>query len=105
MWVTVLETCKLSVYVSVFELAPEHSISDITSVDDYLQAVGSLATTATYLLHIGDNSTINSTELAGVLDKVGEYEFVVLAVQPVQAYEIWTAAYKLVYIGEHQTGS
>jgi hypothetical protein len=60
-----------------------------------VEAVGTLATTVTYLLHIGEGSTINATELAGVLDKVGEDEFIVMAVQPYQAYGIWTAAYQL----------
>lgn len=69
------------------------------SVVHYLQAVGSSATVNTYLLHLGDNSTIDSTELAGVLDKVGKDEFVVMAVQPIQAYDIWSAAYKLVRNG------
>lgn len=55
-----------------------------------------MATVNTLLLHMGDNSSINSTELAGVLDKVGKDEFVVMAVQPIQAYDIWSAAYRLV---------
>jgi hypothetical protein len=60
-----------------------------------LDAVGSSATVITYLLHMGDNSTINSTELAYALDRVGKDEFVIMAVQPIQANDIWRAAYKL----------
>lgn len=68
----------------------------IQNVVDFVQAVGNLATINTFLLHRGANSTLDITELAGVLDKVGKDEFVVMAVQPIQAYEIWKAAYKLV---------
>ncbi|XP_024390831.1 glutamate receptor 3.1 [Physcomitrium patens] len=62
---------------------------------EIVDAVGNLATINTFLLHRGANSTLDITELAGVLDKVGKDEFVVMAVQPIQAYEIWKAAYKL----------
>jgi hypothetical protein len=58
-----------------------------------------MANTTLYRLHRGDNSTINSTELAGYLDAIGQDEFIVMAVQPNLAYDIWTAAYNLVRIG------
>ncbi|KAG0590114.1 hypothetical protein KC19_1G073000 [Ceratodon purpureus] len=60
-----------------------------------IDAVGSKANTTLCPLHTGDNSTINSTELAGYLDTVGQDEFIIMAVQPNQAYDIWTAAYKM----------
>lgn len=66
------------------------------TVVHYLQAVGSSATVITYLLHMGVNSTINSTELAYALDRVGKDEFVIMSVTPIQANDIWRAAYKLV---------
>lgn len=65
---------------------------------NYIQAIGNATIVNTFLLHRGVNSTIDITELAGVLDKVGKEEFVVMAVQPIQAYEIWKAARDLVRI-------
>lgn len=59
---------------------------------EIVNAIGNATIVNTFLLHRGVNSTIDITELAGVLDKVGKEEFVVMAVQPIQAYEIWKAA-------------
>jgi hypothetical protein len=72
----------------------------VSLVDFYLQAVGTSATVNTTLLHHSTgNSTIDSTELGAALDQVGKDEFVIMAVQPLQAYDIWTAALALVWSG------
>jgi hypothetical protein len=63
-----------------------------------LQAVSSYATVRIYMLDVGDNSTVNSTQLGIILDSVANDEFVIMAVQPLQAYDIWSAARSLVYL-------
>ena len=55
-----------------------------------------MATVNTQLLNMGDNSTIDTNELGAALDGVGKDEFVIMAVQPMEAYDIWSAALKLV---------
>jgi hypothetical protein len=44
-------------------------------------------------LGVGDNSSIDATMLGTALDSVESDEFVVLAVEPLQALDIWRAAY------------
>lgn len=63
-----------------------------------LQTVSSYATVRLYMLDVGDNSTVNSTQLGIILDSVANDEFVIMAVQPLQAYDIWSAARSLVYL-------
>lgn len=63
-----------------------------------LQTVSSYATVRIYMLDVGDNSTVNSTQLGIILDSVANDEFVIMAVQPLQAYDIWSAARSLVYL-------
>jgi hypothetical protein len=47
-------------------------------------------------LGVGDNSSIDATMLGTALDSVESDEFVVLAVEPLQALDIWRAAYGMV---------
>ena len=63
-----------------------------------MQTVSSYATVRMYMLDVGDNSTVNSTQLGIILDSVANDEFVIMAVQPLQAYDIWSAARSLVYL-------
>lgn len=58
--------------------------------------MGALATVNPCLLHMGDNSTIDTNDLGVALDKVGKDEYIIMAVQPIQAHDIWRAAQKLV---------
>lgn len=58
-------------------------------------AVGSLANTTVYTISSGEKSMINETQLAAILETVETEDFIVMAVHPILAQEIWKVAYKL----------